>query len=86
MDPKLGGFIEHWSIVAVEFIKKKKSVDDFWFNRCFRESSLWKKKMRFRANVIVMSLSRDIYSDRPKNNIIITLKSMCNTFVIMVLQ
>ena len=29
--------------------------------------------IRFRAQAIVTSLSRDIYSDRPKNNIIINL-------------
>ena len=33
------------------------------------------------AKTIVTSLLRDIYSDRPKNNIIL-IKSMCNTCVI----
>ena len=39
-------------------------------------------EIRFRAKTIMTSLSRDIDSDRPKNDIIIKF-SLCNTCVIM---
>ena len=53
----------------------------YTLSKAFPKKIPVKAEIRFRTKATVTSLSRNIYFDRPKNNII-----MCNTYVIMVLQ
>ena len=55
MDTLFGDFIiQHWSITALNFFWRK-AIDEFWFNRCFCESSLRNYK-RARRSVLLIHM------------------------------
>ena len=61
------------------FVKLRTTEDKhpkYRHGKAFSKKMSVRTEIRFRAKIIVTSLSRDIYSDRPKNNTIVKF-SLC---------
>ena len=66
------------------FVKLRTTEDKhpkYRHGKAFSKKMSVRTEIRFRAKIIVTSLSRDIYSDRPKNNTIVKF-SLCAIHVL----